>query len=68
LDRSQRLFAVSSLEGLVAVPFQPRHDDIAIRLVVIDDEDARGIIHNNPPKTATMAHTPESWPATRVVT
>src|SRR5262249_30225025 len=64
LDRSQRLFTVSSLEGLVAMPFQPRHDDIAIRLVVIDDEDTRGIVHNERPQTATMAHTPGSWQAT----
>jgi len=49
LDRSQRLLTVSSLEGLVAMPFQPRHDDIAIRLVVIDDKDARGIVHNERP-------------------
>src|SRR5262249_43509252 len=65
LDRSQRLLTVSSLEGLVAMPFQPRHYDIAIHLVVIDDEEAGRIFNNESPKPATMAHPRGSWPATR---
>ena len=43
--RGQRLLAVGGLQRRIAMGLEPRHDDVAVDLVVIDDEDARGIVH-----------------------
>ena len=41
----QRFFAVGRLQQFVAVLLQPRHEDVAVGLVVIDDEDAGRVSH-----------------------
>src|SRR5258708_11507921 len=44
-DGRQTCFAIGRLGRLVAVRTQSRHNDVAIFLAIVDDEDARGIIH-----------------------
>ena len=41
----QGLLAVARLQEIVAVHREPRPEDVAVCLVVIDDEDARRIVH-----------------------
>ena len=46
LRRGQRLLAVGGLQQLVAVDAEPRDQDVAIGLVVVDDQDTRWIVHD----------------------
>jgi hypothetical protein len=41
---------------------QPRRKDVAVGRVIINDQNARGIVHSGAPE-GTMAHTPGFWPA-----
>ena len=43
--RGQRLLAVGGLQRRIAMRLEPRHEDVAVDLVVVDDEDAWGIVH-----------------------
>ena len=43
----ERLLAVGGLRQLVAMHVEPRDQDVAVGLVVVDDEDARGIVHDD---------------------
>jgi hypothetical protein len=44
-DDQQSFLAIGSLQKLVAVRREPRAQNIAIGLIVIDDENTRGIVH-----------------------
>jgi hypothetical protein len=41
----ERLLAVGGLEQFIALGRKPRHQNVAIHLVVIDDQNARGRVH-----------------------
>ena len=42
----QGFFAVRGLQQLIALRREPRHQDVAIGLDIVDDEDPRGIVHD----------------------
>ena len=46
LGGGERLLAVGGLLELVALRPEPRHQDVAVGLVVVDDQDARRIVHD----------------------
>ncbi len=48
--RSQRRFAVGGLHDLVTIRLEPRVEDVAVRLVVVNDKDKRGIVHGKSPQ------------------
>ena len=46
-NRGQGLLTVAGLQCRVAIRLQPRHDDVAVGLVIVDYENARGVVHGN---------------------
>ena len=49
LGGGERLFAVGGLLEVVAVRAEPREQDVAVGLVVVDDQDTRRIVHSMSP-------------------
>ncbi len=47
LHRRERLLAIRCLQQFVPVHLEPRLEDVAVGLVVVDDEDALRIVHRN---------------------
>ncbi len=41
----ERLLAVGGLQQLIALRREPRHQDVAVGLVVVDDQNARRVVH-----------------------
>ena len=46
LGGGQRFLAVAGLQQFVTVGFQPRDKNIAVGLVVVDDQNARRLVHD----------------------
>ena len=46
LGGGKRFLAVGGLLELIALRPEPRHQDVAVGLVVVDDEDTRWTVHD----------------------
>ncbi len=46
LGGGERLLTIGSLLEVIALRLEPRHQDVAVGLVVVDDEDTRRFVHD----------------------